>query len=87
MSFKIHRLISKENKMMPIQSSREILQIYRFKQVNIVKILFQMELKKIKLKNINIQFLKLKNAISTQIKFQNINHCKNPLFLAFLKII
>ena len=44
--------------MIQIQSNREILQIYKFKQVNIVKILFKMELKKIKLRNINIQFLK-----------------------------
>jgi len=43
---------------MQIQSNREILQIYKFKQVNIVKILFKMELKKIKSRNINIQFLK-----------------------------
>jgi hypothetical protein len=44
--------------MMQIQSNREILQIYRFKQVNIAKILFKMELRKIKLRNINIQFPK-----------------------------
>lgn len=44
--------------MMQIQSNREILQIYRFKQVNIAKTLFKMELKKIKLRNIKIQFLK-----------------------------
>jgi hypothetical protein len=44
--------------MIQIQSNREILQIYKFKQVNIAKNLFKMELKKIKLRNIKIQFLK-----------------------------
>ena len=44
--------------MMQIQSNPEIFQIYKFKQVNIVKILFKMELKKIKLRNIKIQFPK-----------------------------